>query len=70
MNFSKQLKTKVIIMAKYYYAKITTVEYCDLHRFTSKKERDLFASQDDCKALSSKQARDEHKEQFRFWAGK
>ena len=41
-------------------------EYCDLHRFTTRKDRDEFVAEGG-QAISAKDARASHKEQFRYW---
>lgn len=40
----------------------------DLHRFTTKEERDVFVeSRDYASAITAKEARANYKEQFRYW---
>jgi len=42
--------------------------YCDLFRFASKKERDDFVKESGSHAaISAKDAKREHKEQFAYW---
>ena len=42
--------------------------YCDLWRFPSKAERDSFVNESgDHTEISSKEAREQHKEQFNYW---
>lgn len=44
----------------------------DLRRFETKKERDEFIASfsSGAEIISSKDAREQHKEQFRYWQGK
>lgn len=54
---------------KYYYAELDDLEFCDLWRFTSKKERDMFVTErsDRAYVVTADKARKYHKEQFAYW---
>lgn len=51
-----------------YYQEDSSVYVNDLHRFTTKKERDQYVENDsDTAVVTRKEAQIEYKEQFKYW---